>query len=422
MARRKAAARTPRKAVDNPYKPGAGHSPPHLAGRTDEISEFKRFLGQDEITKNVILTGLRGVGKTVLMDDRYKPEALRAKWAWVGSDLSESAFLSEANLCVRLLTDLSVYSSSLSVVGRSESFGFNAPETVNRPLDFDLLMTVLDATPGLTADKLKTVLDLVWKAAAQRGLRGIVFAYDEAQVVSDQKEKDQYPLAVLLETFQSIQRRGARCMLLLTGLPTLFPRLVESRTYAERMFAVQEIGRLTPKASREAILVPLEKSSWTFSDEAVEQIIETADGYPYFIQFICRQAFDYRFSNPGEDSIPIEPIVRQLDANFFSGRWETLTDRQRDLLYCIANCEHADDEFGISEVVEASRKTKSVKRFSANDVSQILPRLIEKGLVYKNRHGKYSFAVPLFSRFIRRTAERKSQLKAPQRTPIERGG
>src|SRR5258707_11827487 len=112
-----------RKPFANPFKAGAGHSPPFLAGRNKEVEHFKKFLDQEEITKNVILTGLRGVGKTVLMDDKYKPEAIKAGWAWVGSDFSESAFLSEENLCVRILTDLSVYSSNLSISKPSESFG-----------------------------------------------------------------------------------------------------------------------------------------------------------------------------------------------------------------------------------------------------------------------------------------------------------
>ena len=101
-------------AKNNPYKAGAGHSPPYLAGREYEVKKFLGYLDQSPVTMNVVLTGLRGVGKTVLMDDKYKPEAIKAGWAWVGSDFSESAFLSEENLCIRMLTDLSVFSSSLS--------------------------------------------------------------------------------------------------------------------------------------------------------------------------------------------------------------------------------------------------------------------------------------------------------------------
>jgi hypothetical protein len=392
----------------NPYKPGAGHSPPHLAGRNDQIEQFKQFLQQEVITKNVILTGLRGVGKTVLMDDRYKPIALDSGWVWVGSDFSESSFLSEENLSVRLLTDLSVFSSSLSVVGRTGKLGFAHPDHEDKLLDFNFLVTAYGATPGLTTDRLKAVLTLVWQVAESKGHRGIVFAYDESQVVCDRQEKDEYPLACLLETFQSLQRLGAKYLLLLTGLPTLFPRLVESRTYAERMFEVQEISRLSREASQEAILVPMEGNDWTFDGEAVDKIIRTADGYPYFIQFICRQAFDYVKANPASQRIPIDPIVRQLDANFFAGRWDSLTDRQRDFLYCIALLDNADGEFTIAEIVDVSKSAEQVKQFSANDVSQMLPRMIEKGLIYKNRLGKYSFAVPLFSRFIRRRLEART--------------
>jgi hypothetical protein len=395
----------------NPYKPGAGHSPPYLAGRAEQIGQFRQFLDQDVVTKNVILTGLRGVGKTVLMDDKYKPIALEAGWVWVGSDFSESSFLSEDNLAVRLLTDLSVFSSSLSVAARSDELGFARKDHHDKSLDFGFLSTTFGATPGLTTDRLKAVLTLVWQVAEKRGHRGIIFAYDESQVVSDRQEKDEYPLACLLETFQSLQRSGARYLLLLTGLPTLFPRLVESRTYAERMFEVQEIGRLSKDASREAILVPIEGSGWTFNDKAVEKIIQTADGYPYFIQFICRQAFDYIKANPKSQQIPIDPIVRQLDANFFAGRWDSLTDRQRDFLYCISLLNNAETEFTIAEIVDVSKSAEHVKQFSAGDVSQMLPRMIDKGLIYKNRLGKYCFSVPLFSRFIRRRLEASAAQK-----------
>jgi hypothetical protein len=179
------------------------------------------------------------------------------------------------------------------------------------------------------------------------------------------------------------------------------------------MFDVQEIGRISEEASRDAILVPLNDYPWKFTEQGVQTIVETADGYPNFIQFICRQACDWKIVNPENISIPMEPIVHQLDSNFFGGRWEMLTDRQRDLLYCIAKCPTADDEFTVSEIVAASKSPNSkevVKPFVAGDVSQVLPRLIEKGLIYKNRHGKYSFAVPLFSRFIDRTFERRHQI------------
>ncbi|NLF09344.1 MAG: ATP-binding protein [Pirellulaceae bacterium] len=386
----------------NPYTPGAGHSPPYLAGREVEISSFRKHLHQEQILNNVVLTGLRGTGKTVLMEDKYKPIAQNEGWAWVGSDFSESSFLSESNLCLRLLTDLAVFTSCLSVESQDGTFGFNV-EKIKRSLSFDFLLTHFESQPGLTVDKLKSTLELVWPVAKSKGTRGIVFAYDEAQVVQDRPDKEQYPLAVLLETFQSLQRKGAKYFLLLTGLPTLFPRLVESRTYAERMFAIQELGRLSPKDSREAIEKPLRKTRWKFSAKAIESIIEKSDGYPYFIQFICRETLDHIIAHPQDCSIPMEAIIRKLDSDFFAGRWENVTDRQRELLFCIASLS-SHEEFSIAEIVECSKKEDftrlKIKPFASNDVSQMLPRLIEKGLVYKNRLGKYCFAVPLFSDFI----------------------
>ena len=387
----------------NPYSPGAGHSPPFLAGREQEIEVFRKYLHQDEILANVVLTGLRGTGKTVLMEDRYKPCAQKEGWVWVGSDFSESSFLSEGNLCIRLLTDLAVFASCLQVSLPDGTLGFDASPK-NRTLSFDFLVTHFQAQPGLTVDKLKSTLELVWNVAKAKGTKGILFAYDEAQVVQDRPDKEEYPLAVLLETFQSLQRKGVRCMLLLTGLPTLFPRLVESRTYAERMFTVQELGRLSSEASRQAIERPLQQTKWTFTENAIEAIVKTSDGYPYFIQFICRETLDHVIAHPSDLSVPMEAIIRKLDSDFFAGRWESVTDRQRELLYCIAQLEHGDQEFTISEVVDVSKISK-IKPFSPGDVSQILPRLIEKGLVYKNRLGKYCFAVPLFGGFINRRFE-----------------
>jgi len=384
----------------NPYTPGAGHSPPFLAGREPEIQAFRKFLKQDQVLNNVVLTGLRGTGKTVLMEDRYKPDSQKEGWIWVGSDFSESSFLSESNLCIRLFTDLAVFTSCIPFADADRTLGFHATPK-SRGLSYDRLVDHFQQQPGLTVDKLKATLELVWKAAKASGTQGILFAYDEAQVVQDRPEKEQYPLAILLETFQSLQRKGVRFMLLLTGLPALFPRLVESRTYAERMFVVQELGRLTPAGSRQAIEKPLQRTKWTLNETAIDSIIRQSDGYPYFIQFICRETLDHVIAHPQDCSVPMEAIIRKLDSDFFAGRWESVTDRQRELLCCIARLPNGDQEFTIGEVVDASKKMKT-KPFSPGDVSQMLPRLIEKGLLYKNRLGKYTFAVPLFGGFIRR--------------------
>src|SRR3954469_23459091 len=124
----------------NPYKPGAGHMPPHLAGREHEYVEFDRLLEQDEILNNVVLTGLRGVGKTVLLET-FKPRAVEKGWFWVTAHLSESASITDTALAQRLLADLSLVTSSLTVKGPARSqVGFaGASEAEQVPLSHGLL-------------------------------------------------------------------------------------------------------------------------------------------------------------------------------------------------------------------------------------------------------------------------------------------
>src|SRR5438093_6315837 len=119
------------KTFKNPFKPGAGHMPPHLAGRGSETRDFLRLLEQETILRNVVLTGLRGVGKTVLLED-WKPRAIEKKWLWVGTDLSESTSVNEETLVTRLLTDLSVVTSGITLSHPMPSVGFAGGPNVQR--------------------------------------------------------------------------------------------------------------------------------------------------------------------------------------------------------------------------------------------------------------------------------------------------
>ena len=391
----------------NPFRPGAGHMPPYLAGREREIDEFMKLTLQSTILENMVLTGLRGVGKTVLLDT-FKPLAIANKWLWVGADLSESASISEENLAIRLLTDLSVVTSN-TVISREQvsKIGFlNNQETVETNLGFDFLFNLYKNTPGLVLDKLKTILEFSWACLKTQDIKGLIFAYDEAQNLSDQASHNQYPLGVLLDAFQSIQKKDIPLMLLLTGLPTLFPKLVDSRTFAERMFRVVFLKRLNEKSSRDAILKPINNARCPveFTDESVTLIIKHSGGYPYFIQFICREAYDAflpKIAAGETPSVPLEEITRKLDTDFFAGRWSRATDRQRELLLLISQLENSDEEFSVQDIVELSKKNTQ-KPFSNSHVNQMLNSLSSAGLIYKNRFGKYSFAVPLLSQFILR--------------------
>ena len=201
--------------------------------------------------------------------------------------------------------------------------------------------------------------------------------------------------------FQSIQRKGVPYMLALTGLPTLFPKLVEARTFAERMFHIVMLDRLDEQASTDAIVKPVEDSGSiiNFTPESVRTIYEVSRGYPYFIQYLCREAFDVWTFQP-QVSIPVSDILRKLDNDFFVGRWARATDRQRDLLVIIAQLGNSSREFTVQEIVNASKH--SGRPFSGSHVNRLLVSLAEAGLVYKNRWGRYSLAVPLLDDFILR--------------------
>ena len=134
------------------------------------------------------------------------------------------------------------------------------PEQKNKTLSFAALFSMYDSQPGLNADKLKYVLEFVWKCLSSFGVKGIILSYDEAQTMSDHKRENQFPLSLLLDVFQSIQRKKIPFMLVLVGLPTLSTKLVEARTYSERMFDVRTLGKLGKQDSKDAIRKPIENS------------------------------------------------------------------------------------------------------------------------------------------------------------------
>lgn len=391
---------------DNPFRPGAGHMPPYLAGRGEETAEFARLLRQTTVLENLVLTGLRGVGKTVLLET-FKPLAQKAGWLWVGTDMSEAASLTEERISTRLMTDLSVRTSGLSVARQVRSPSFRGTREVRERLDYRLMTGLYEDTPGLSSDKLKAVLEFTWGCLRQAaGPRGLIFAYDEAQNLADNAADREFPLSMMLDVFQSVQKKGIPFMLVLTGLPTLFPKLVEARTFAERMFRVVFLDHLTEADTRDAITRPIRQARCPLelSRAALRKIYDLSGGYPYFIQFICRELYDLAIQRgglAGRLTAPFDDIIRKLDSDFFSGRWARATDRQRDLLWVAASLNTAEGEFAVQEVVAQSRK-RLTKGFSASHVSQLLQTLSEAGLVYRNRHGRYAFAVPLLGRFILR--------------------
>ncbi|HEX5999333.1 MAG TPA: hypothetical protein VFZ16_08040 [Hyphomicrobiaceae bacterium] len=406
----------------NPYRPSAGHMPPHLAGRKVEQDDFRRLLSQPVITENLILTGLRGVGKTVLLS-HIKPLAAQSGWLWTGEDMTEQSSLSEDRIATRIITDLSAILSPIFVHTQVDMpLGFTgAPIAKQKPVGYSDLEKIYNSTPGLVSDKLKAVLRQVGRMISTTKIKGIVFAYDEAQNMADHAVKDQFPLSLLLDVFQSVQRSpgGLPFMLVLTGLPTLFPKLISARTYSERMFHTIFLDRLSDQDAKEAIVVPMQKenSPFRFDEATVDSIVRVSGGYPYFIQFICREAFDVLLSKyiaKQETKVPFTVLLKKLDDDFFSGRWAAVSEPQRNFLAVVSQVPNCEGEFSVSDIIKISGDVLD-RPYSSSSVTQYLGRLADKGLVYRGSNGKYRFAVPLLSRFIKRQLENDANLPSPFR-------
>ena len=397
--------------ADNPYRPGAAHPPPYLAGRDVERQEFSRLLKQSPVLENLVLTGIRGIGKTVLMREVLRKDAVENGWIWAGSDISEAVSVSESHFARRLLTDLNTFSGDWAYTFEERHpLGFtDVPERRKVCFDYQTMMALFEQVPGLTSDKIKQILLIAWDLMKENmpDKKGIIFAWDEAQNLADQSKDKQYPLGVLLDVFSSLQSQGVPFMLVLTGLPTLFPKLIGSRAFAERMFRVLALDNLSSDDCREAIMKPLDtepqrvKKIFTSLDDTIYKLTK---GYPYFIQFWCRELYDYIFDSKQIDNKQSKSVVgrisHKLDIDFFEGRWARLPDRQRDLLGVIASLKSSSGEFTIQEIVKQSKSME--QSFSSSHVSQMLTALFDKGMVFKNRHGKYILAVPLLDAYIRR--------------------
>ena len=164
---------------------------------------------------------------------------------------------------------------------------------------------------------------------------------------------------------------------------------------------------MSEEASREAILRPIADADSIFlNEESVDTVVRLAGGYPYFIQFICREIYDVfiqRLDRGQSAEVPVTDITRKLDADFFAGRWARATDRQRDLMTVASLVVH-EGEFTIQNLVEKSAEVLDTP-FNSSHANQMLRTLGEQGMTFKNRRGRYAFALPLLGEFIRRTTD-----------------
>jgi hypothetical protein len=383
--------------VLNPYAPGAGTPPPELAGRDGERSNFGVLLkrlaaGRSE--QNLALWGLRGVGKTVLLN-RFASEAEDAGWGTGYVELRGRGPLRP------------VLAQITTQVAHSLAGGRGVKERLRRSLAVISSFSVtampagitfkieVDPMPGrgdsgqLDVDLQDVLVELGETARAAGG--GVVFFFDEMQFA----EKDD--LQALLATFHRIAQRQLPVALVCAGLPQLPGRLAEASSYAERLFQYAEIGRLTDDAARAALTVPASREDVDYEPAALDFILARAERYPFFLQTYGRYVWLVAERSPitERDAKAADTIAReQLDCGFHRARFNRATAAERRYLAAIA--ELGD---GPQQTAEVSARLGADQRRTA----LVRQNLIDiKGLIYSPRRGYVDFTAPLFGDYIRR--------------------
>ena len=380
--------------MDNPFRPGNGIIPPYLAGREKEILWFKNSLDSAlSLPQNLVLSGIRGTGKTVLLR-KFEEICIKKKWLFVRREFN-SKLNQEGEFLNALLTDIITKTKGVSLAKRLKKpvIGFKKDNTDNNEEDIIYILT--QKYKGPLGDKLEAILEDVCESIYKAEYNGLVLLYDEFHFIEDGKIGNNFPLSLLLESFSHAQQKGLKYYLVLSGLPPLFTNMVKSKTYAERMFSVKNIGNLSREASQKAIRLPLKKSKITFIDELINTIVEETQGYPYFLQFYPY----YLIQNIPKKKIGLIEfnemyplILKELDGSFFSGRFNRASDSEQKILLEMAKLV---PEIKFSELRE---KTKIDKNY----LNQIMISLIEKGLIFRIGRGKYKFTLPLFEKFLLR--------------------
>lgn len=386
----------------NPYRPGAATAPLHLAGRDPQIARFRKILdAAPEIPANLRLIGLRGVGKSVLLKE-LESEAKARQWATVRVQL-EPRHNSEAELTV-LIEGLARTAGRRMSVARQIRGAAADMATASRQL---LTLTVDDVTFGFggassTATGLATVLLEASQSAVKTGHAGFVLMLDEAQVVKDDKDRTgDHPLSLLIAAVNAIQEAGLPLGLVLCGLPTLRANLQKARTYSERMFRGEQIGALdgNPGPARDAFVIPLERTGTSADEPLIDRVLDEVEGYPFFIQLWGAELWDAA-RDAGATRLTVEmldhiedQIYERLDEEFYSGRLETLTPSEQDLLMVSGKCDYPP------------LKTADIRNHSSKsdgNINVLMGRLAEQGVLFRVQKGQYEYTAPKFHEYLKR--------------------
>ncbi|WP_268958108.1 ATP-binding protein [Occultella kanbiaonis] len=388
----------------NPYRPGAATAPLHLAGREPQMARFKKILaGAPEIPANLRLTGLRGVGKSVLLKE-LEEIAKVEDWTVVRKQL-EPRHNTEEELG-SLVTALA--QATQRRMSRTQALKAKVADAwlASRGL---VNITVDDVTFSLAGStkvesELAEVLFETVELAVKSGHNGFVLMLDEAQVIRDDKDRDgEHPLSMLVAAINALQEVGLPVALVMCGLPTLRANLQKARTYSERMFKGEHIGELegNPGAARDAFAKPLAGTGIGADEALITRVLDEVEGYPFFIQLWGAELWEAAletglatFTTTLLDAIE-EQIYSRLDEEFYAGRIETLTPSEQDVLMLSADCPYPP-------LKTADIRDRSAK--SDGNINVLMGRLTDQGVLYRIQKGQYAYTAPKFAEYLQRRA------------------
>jgi hypothetical protein len=384
--------------ITNPFAPGAGTQPPELAGR-DELRETVRVATErirlGKSAKSVLMVGLRGVGKTVLLD-RMRDDAEAAGMQTMRIEAPEGR-----SLPAMLAPELRLVSLKLSQNAQAKDLAVRALKGLAgfvKALKFKYgdIEVGLDYAPepgladnGDLEHDLQALLEAVGAAAKKAGTAVVMFV-DELQYVAEKE------LAALITALHRAAQRNMPVVLVGAGLPQLRGRMGEAKSYAERLFEFPEVGPLPPAAANVAIVKPLSEQHVAIDDDALDEIRKQTQGYPYFIQEWGKQVWDTAEASPIRQSDVDHAstiAIAALDASFFRVRFDRLTPAEKKYLRAMA------------ELGPGPHRSGDIATELKRDVTSLAPtrsQLIAKGMVWSPTHGDTAFTVPLFDEFMRR--------------------
>ena len=385
--------------VLNPYSPGAGTPPPALTGREKQEDDFRLLLARlaaGRAERSMVVSGLRGVGKTVLLGGF---QGIAAAEGWIAPDLLEIRPETEFRAAMARLTRETLRRMSLKVrakdklksaVGVFKAFSVKLPnEYGGAEFGVDVGAALGTADSGDLEYDLETLFEEIGVVARESGT-GVVFLIDEMQFLTKQD------MEALCAAMHRVGQKTLPVALAAAGLPQLPGRLVEAKSYAERLFTYPRLGKLGDEAARAALRKPARDAGADYDEDALDYILGYTEGYPYFLQQYGKIVWDNATGSPITlaDARATEPFVQEkLDEEFFHVRFEKATPAERT--YMVAMADLGDGPQGSGAIANHMKRL-------VTSVSLMRGALIKKGLIYAPDTGLADFTVPHFADFMRR--------------------